>query len=86
MENVRCNWARPVVIALICLSGASAAFAQGGGGSGTLVGTVVDGTGAALPGATVNATEVSTGSVRTRRLERGRPVSLRRTESRADIR
>ena len=63
MENVR-TWARPVVIALICLSGASAAFAQGGGGSGTLVGTVVDGTGAAIPGATINATEVSTGSVR----------------------
>jgi hypothetical protein len=43
---------------------ASSAFAQGGGGSGTLVGTVVDISGAAVPGATVNAVEESTGSIR----------------------
>ena len=33
--------------------------------TGTITGTVVDGTGAALPGATVNVTEAATGSVRT---------------------
>jgi hypothetical protein len=48
---------------LVCLSSASIALGQGA--TGTLAGTVVDGTGAALPGATVNATEANTGSVRT---------------------
>ena len=51
------------VVALICLSRAASAFAQGA--TGTITGTVVDGTGAALPGATVNVTEAATGSVRT---------------------
>src|SRR2546427_1408174 len=63
MDDVRCTWARPVVVALICLAGASTALAQGG--SGTLTGTVVDSTGAVIPGATVNAIEANTGSVRT---------------------
>ena len=56
-------WALSCVIAFICLSSAVSVFAQGG--NGTLTGTVVDETGAALPGATVNATEASTGTVRT---------------------
>ena len=59
------SWKRALsfVVALICLSRAASAFAQGA--TGTITGTVVDGTGAALPGATVNATEAGTGSVRT---------------------
>ncbi|MBI1872947.1 MAG: carboxypeptidase regulatory-like domain-containing protein [Acidobacteria bacterium] len=65
MDNRRCTWARAVVVALLCLAGAAPAFAQAGGGTGILTGTVVDSTGAALPGATVNATEANTGSVRT---------------------
>src|SRR5688572_24144997 len=56
-------WALSCVIAFICLSSAVSVFAQGG--NGTLTGTVVDETGAALPGPTVNATEVGTGTVRT---------------------
>jgi hypothetical protein len=64
MDTVRRIWARPVVVAfMISVAGAASAFAQGG--TGTLTGTVVDGTGAALPGATVSATEANTGSVRT---------------------
>ena len=51
------------VLALVCLCWAAAAFAQSA--TGTITGTVVDGTGAALPGATVNATEATTGTVRT---------------------
>ena len=47
---------------LLCLA-ATSAFAQGG--TGTLTGTVVDGTGAAVPGATVTATELNTGTERT---------------------
>jgi Carboxypeptidase regulatory-like domain/TonB-dependent Receptor Plug Domain len=50
-------------VVLMGLAGAPAAFAQGA--TGTITGTVVDGTGAALPGATVNVTEAATGSVRT---------------------
>jgi hypothetical protein len=65
MDHVRLVWARPVIVALICLAGVSPVFAQGGGGSGTLIGTVVDTTGAAIPGATVNAIEASTGVIRT---------------------
>ncbi len=51
------------VLALACLCWAAAAFAQSA--TGTISGTVVDGTGAALPGATVNVTEAATGTVRT---------------------
>ena len=51
------------VVAFVCLCWAAAAFAQSA--TGTITGTVVDGTGAALPGATVNVTEAGTGSVRT---------------------
>ena len=51
------------VFALVCLCWAAAAFAQSA--TGTITGTVVDGTGAALPGATVNVTEAATGTVRT---------------------
>ena len=51
------------VLALVCLCWAAAAFAQSA--TGTITGTVVDGTGAALPGATVNVTEAATGTVRT---------------------
>jgi Carboxypeptidase regulatory-like domain len=63
MDFVRCTWARPVVVVLICLASAATAFAQGG--SGILTGTVVDSSGAAVPGATVSATEANTGAVRT---------------------
>ena len=49
MNNVRCVWVLPFVIASICLAGASSAFAQG---TGTLTGTVVDAQGSAVPGAT----------------------------------
>ena len=67
------------VLALVCLSCAAAAFAQSA--TGTISGTVVDGTGAALPGATVNVTEAATGSVRTVDHRRGRSLPLRRAES-----
>ena len=63
MDIVRRRWARPVVVLLVCLASAGTAFAQGA--TGTLTGTVVDGSGAAVPGATVNATEANTGTVRT---------------------
>ena len=53
-----------LVIVWLCLAHAATAFAQGGG-NGTLTGTVTDSSGAAVPGATVSATEVNTGSVRT---------------------
>ena len=62
MNNVRCVWVLPFVIASICLAGASAAFAQG---TGTLTGTVVDAQGSAVPGATITATDASTAAVRT---------------------
>jgi hypothetical protein len=65
MITVHRTWARPIFVGLLFLAGASTAFAQGGGGTGTLTGTVVDSTGAALPGATVSATEANTGSIRT---------------------
>src|SRR5688572_22382186 len=58
-KNLALSW----VLALACLCPAATAFAQSG--TGTIAGTVVDGTGAALPGATVNVTEAATGSVRT---------------------
>src|SRR5215218_311736 len=51
------------VLVLFCLSCAASALAQSA--TGTISGTVVDGTGAALPGATVNVTEAATGAVRT---------------------
>ena len=62
MNNVRCVWVLPFVVASICLAGASAAFAQG---TGTLTGTVVDAQGSAVPGATITATDASTAAVRT---------------------
>ena len=49
---------------LILLAGAGPAFAQGGQGNGTLVGTVVDNVGV-IPGATVTATHVATNTSRT---------------------
>jgi len=63
MNNVRCVWAVPFVVAFACLVGASSAFAQGGT-TGTLTGTVVDAQGSAVPGATVTATEAETAAVR----------------------
>ena len=52
MNNVRCVWVLPFVVASICLSGASSALAQGT--TGTLTGTVVDSSGsAAVAGAVV---------------------------------
>src|SRR5215212_9083014 len=51
------------VLVLVYLSCATTAFAQSA--TGTISGTVVDGTGAALPGATVNVTEAATSAVRT---------------------
>jgi hypothetical protein len=63
MNNVRCVWAVPFVVASVCLVGASTAFAQGT--TGTLTGTVVDAQGSAVPGATVTATEAETAAART---------------------
>ena len=64
MANVSIGLARRIVVVLLlCLAGAANAFAQGG--TGTLTGTVVDSTGAAVPGATVTATELNTGTQRT---------------------
>ncbi|PYR23355.1 MAG: hypothetical protein DMF98_18605, partial [Acidobacteria bacterium] len=65
MTDVRRTRTCAVVVVVICLASAVSAFAQAGGGTGTLTGTVVDSTGAALPGATVSATAANTGSVRT---------------------
>jgi hypothetical protein len=62
MNNARCGWALPFVVASICLASTITASAQG---TGTLTGTVVDGTGSAVPGATVTATEGETAAVRT---------------------
>ena len=58
---------RPRVLAVpiwILLAGAIPAFAQGGQGNGTLIGTVVDNVGV-IPGATVTATHVATNTNRT---------------------
>jgi Carboxypeptidase regulatory-like domain/TonB-dependent Receptor Plug Domain len=63
MDIVRWALARPVVVLVVCLASASTAFAQGA--TGTLTGTVVDSSGAAIPGATVIAAEEATGTVRT---------------------
>ena len=63
MANVSFRLARWIVVVLLCLAAPISAFAQGG--TGTLTGTVVDGTGAAIPGATVIATESNTGTERT---------------------
>ena len=63
MNNVRCVWVLPFVVASVCLAGATSALAQGT--SGTLTGTVVDSSGSAVPGATVTATEAETAAVRT---------------------
>ena len=63
MNNARCVWVLPFVVASICLSGASSALAQGT--TGTLTGTVVDSSSSAVPGATVTATEGETAAVRT---------------------
>ncbi len=49
---------------LILLAGAVPAFAQGGQGNGTLMGTVVDNVGV-IPGATITATHVATNTNRT---------------------
>src|SRR3954447_11833093 len=63
MKDVRLRtWVVPIVVALISLAGAMNAFAQAA--TGTLTGTVVDGSGAALPGATVTVTEKNTLAVR----------------------
>ena len=70
----------PSSLPSICLSRAASAFAQGA--TGTITGTVVDGTGAALPGATVNVTEAATGTVRTAVTDDGGPLPLRRVEPR----
>jgi carboxypeptidase family protein/TonB-dependent receptor-like protein len=61
MESVRCSWVRVFVVVLFCNGAARGAMAQG---TGTLTGTVVDETGASLPGATVNATDATTATVR----------------------
>jgi len=63
MNNARCVWVLPFVVASICLSGASSALAQGT--TGTLTGTVVDSSSSAVPGATVTATEAESAAVRT---------------------
>src|SRR3954463_6750107 len=63
MKVVRLRtWVVPIVVLLISLAGAMNAFAQA---SGTITGTVVDSSGAALPGATVTVTESNTLAVRT---------------------
>ena len=64
MNHLRLVWLRSLMIASFGLAVVTPAFGQGGGGSGTLIGTVVDSTGAAVPGATVNAVEESTGTTR----------------------
>ena len=68
------------VLAFVCLCWAAAAFAQSA--TGTITGTVVDGTGAALPGATVNVTEAGDGHRSHGRHRRRGSLPLRRTEPR----
>src|SRR5215217_610727 len=63
------NRARTCVLLLLWLCYAAAASAQSA--TGTITGTVVDGTGATLPGATVNVTEAATGTVRTATTDEG---------------
>ena len=61
MEKMRCSWVRVFVVGLLCFAVAHSVAAQG---TGTLTGTVVDDTGAALPGASVTATAATTATVR----------------------
>src|SRR5262245_9135280 len=61
MESVRCRWIRVAIVVWLCIAGARSAAAQG---TGTLTGTIVDETGATLPGATVTATDPTTATVR----------------------
>jgi len=61
MESVRCSWVRVFVVVLLCIAAPRGATAQG---TGTLTGTVIDDTGASLPGATVTATDATTATVR----------------------
>ena len=63
MNHVRCIWALPLAVVSICLAGAVPAFAQGT--NGILTGTVTDASGAAVPGATITATETDTATART---------------------
>jgi len=53
---------KPIMLALLLLSAASPALSQAIRGS--LVGTVTDSSGAAVPGATVDLTETQTGGAR----------------------
>jgi hypothetical protein len=54
--------ARAVVVLLMCCASVASAYAQGS--TGTIAGTVVDTSGAAIPGVSVTATEANTGTVR----------------------
>jgi hypothetical protein len=63
MRIVRCRWARPFVVVLFCLAGAALPSAQSQGNA-ILQGTVADNAGV-VPGATVTATDPTTGLVRT---------------------
>jgi hypothetical protein len=63
MENVRPRTrVLSLVVVLICLAAAGTASAQG---TGTITGTILDTSGAALPGASVTVTETNTVAVRT---------------------
>src|SRR5688572_25617546 len=54
--------ARALAVLLMCLASVASAYAQGA--TGTIAGTVVDSSGASIPGASVTATEANTGTVR----------------------